>query len=164
AAALRLATSPVAPLRVAAVRVAALRVAPLRVAALRGAALRVAPLRVATARMVVLVVAAVLVVTAVLVPAGPALARSLPLDRPVPRPFALGADPYAAGQHRGVDIGAAAGAPVVAPAAGLVSFAGSLPGNGLVVTIQTPDGYSVTLVHLGSIAVARDARVSEGSP
>ena len=53
------------------------------------------------------------------------------------RPFSLGPDPYAAGQHRGVDIGAAVGTPVLAPAAGTVSFVGSIPGGGRAVTIQT---------------------------
>jgi hypothetical protein len=73
------------------------------------------------------------------------------------------AHPYAAGQHRGIDIGAdAAGERVVAPATGTVSFAGSVPSGGESVTIQTADGYSVTLTHLGAIAVSRGAAVAEG--
>ena len=48
-------------------------------------------------------------------------------------------DPYAGGQHRGIDIGGADRArPVRAAAAGVVSFAGTVPGNGL--TRQDPDG------------------------
>ena len=35
-----------------------------------------------------------------------------------------------------------------------MSFAGTVPTNGKTVTIETADGYSVTLTHLGSIAVA----------
>ena len=93
----------------------------------------------------------------------PALAWTWPVDGPVLRPFVLGDDPYAAGQHRGIDVGASAGAPVRAPAAGAVTFAGTVPGGGRTVTIQTPGGYSVTLVHLGSIGVARGAAVTEGS-
>ena len=54
--------------------------------------------------------------------------------------------------------------PVLAPAAGTVSFAGSVPSSGKSVTIETPDGYSVTLTHLGSISVARNAAVAEGAP
>ena len=86
-------------------------------------------------------------------------AWSWPLQGPVLQPFAYdAAHPYAAGQHRGIDIGAdAAGARVVAPAAGTVSFAGSVPTSGESVTIETPDGYSVTLTHLGSIAVSKGA-------
>src|SRR5829696_7597268 len=71
--------------------------------------------------------------------------------------------PYAAGQHRGIDVGGDAGGPVVAPAGGTVSFAGSMPRSGKSVTIQTPDGLSVTLVHLGSIGVARNSAVAEGA-
>ena len=62
------------------------------------------------------------------------------------------AHPYAAGQHRGIDIGAAPGEPILAPAAGSISFAGTVPGGGPTLTILTPDGYAVTLLHLGSLA------------
>jgi Peptidase family M23 len=93
----------------------------------------------------------------------PALAWTWPVDGPVLRPFVLGDDPYAAGQHRGIDVGAMAGALVRAPAAGAVTFAGTVPGSGRTVTIQTSDGYSVTLVHLGSSVVGRGAAVAEGA-
>ncbi len=79
-----------------------------------------------------------------------------PVDGAIEQGFSFdSAHPYAGGQHRGVDIGAAAGGPVVAPAAGTVTFAGSVPTNGLTVTIETDDGLAVTLTHLGSLAVAR---------
>jgi Peptidase family M23 len=94
--------------------------------------------------------------------APPALAWTWPADGPVLRSFVLGDDPYAAAQHRGVDIGAPTGGLVRAPASGTVSFAGTVPGGGRTVTIQTAEGYSVTLVHLGAIAVARGERVAEG--
>jgi hypothetical protein len=79
------------------------------------------------------------------------------------RPFAYDqSHPYASGQHRGVDIGAAsAGESVVAPAAGTISFAGTVPTNGRSVTIETADGYSITLTHLGSIGVVKGATVAE---
>jgi outer membrane biosynthesis protein TonB len=96
--------------------------------------------------------------------APPALAWTWPVEGPVLRPFVLGNDPYAGGQHRGVDIAGSGGAPVGSPAAGVVSFAGTVPGGGRTVTVQTADGYSVTLVHLGSIAVGRDTRLPEGAP
>lgn len=94
-----------------------------------------------------------------------AQAWTWPVQGPVLAPFSFDpAQPYAAGQHRGIDIGAgAAGDPVVAPASGAVSFAGSVPTSGKCVTIETPDGYSVTLTHLDSIAVAKGASVSEGA-
>src|SRR5437588_5606997 len=104
-----------------------------------------------------------LVLLALVLP-GPAEAWSWPVDGPVLRSFSFdSSQPYAGGQHRGIDIGAATGTPAVAPAAGVVSFAGSVPTNGLTVTIRTADGYSVTLVHLGSIAVRDGSSVAEGA-
>jgi len=94
----------------------------------------------------------------------PALAWTWPADGPVLRAFAFGDDPYAGGHHRGIDVAGESGAPVRSPAAGVVSFAGTVPGGGRTVTVQTADGYSVTLVHLGTIAVAREAVLSEGVP
>jgi len=72
------------------------------------------------------------------------------------------AHPYAAGQHRGLDVGGEPGATVAAPATGTVTFAGTVPSSGKSVTITTADGYAVTLTHLGSISVARGAPVAEG--
>lgn len=94
-----------------------------------------------------------------------AQAWSWPVHGPVLQTFAYDpAHPYAGGQHRGIDIGATAnGDPVVAPAGGVVSFAGSVFTNGKCVTIETSDGYSVTLTHLGSIGVAKGATVAEGA-
>jgi hypothetical protein len=93
----------------------------------------------------------------------PALAWTWPVDGPVLRPFKLGDDPYAGGQHRGIDIGAPLGKSVRAPAGGRISFAGTVPTSGKSVTIQTPEGYSVTLVQLGTIGVTRGAAVGEGA-
>ena len=94
--------------------------------------------------------------------ASPAKAWTWPASGPVLQAFRYGSDPYAPGQHRGIDVGGDAGAPVAAPRSGVVSFAGSLPTNGLSVTIETAEGFSVTLVHLGSIAVTRGGHVAEG--
>src|ERR1700675_4530049 len=83
-----------------------------------------------------------------------------PADGPVLQTFSFDpAHPYAAGQHRGIAIGAEAGTPVLAAASGVVTFAGSVPTNGLTLTIQTGEGLAVSLTHLGSIGVARDAHV-----
>jgi hypothetical protein len=92
----------------------------------------------------------------------PALAWAWPVDGPVLRPFVLGDDPYAGGQHRGIDIGAPSGTPVRAPAAGTVSFAGTVPTGGKTITIRTGDGYAVTLLHLGTYSVSRGDAVAEG--
>jgi hypothetical protein len=92
----------------------------------------------------------------------PAFAWTWPVDGPVIRPFDLGDDPYAGGQHRGIDIGAPLGAAVIAPAGGRVTFAGSVPTGGRAVAIRTADGYSVTLVQLGTLVVAEGSAVAEG--
>ena len=94
----------------------------------------------------------------------PALAWTWPVEGPVLRPFILGENPYAGGQHRGIDIGAPTGTSVRAPARGTVSFAGTVPTGGRTLTIRTSDGYSVTLLHLGTIGAVRGASVSEGDP
>ena len=107
--------------------------------------------------LIVVVAAAALVIVPV------AGAWTWPVKGPVLQTFVLGDDPYAAGQHRGIDIGAPTGEPVLAPSGGTVSFAGTVPGSGRVVTIQTADGYSVTLTHLGSTSVRRGETVPEGS-
>ncbi|MEN3342945.1 MAG: hypothetical protein V7644_2349 [Actinomycetota bacterium] len=87
-----------------------------------------------------------------------------PVHGPVLQTFSFDrAHPYAAGQRRGIDVGAASGTPVRAPAAGTVSFAGTVPTSGKVVTIETAGGLAVTLTHLGTIAVPQDARVAEGA-
>jgi hypothetical protein len=89
---------------------------------------------------------------------------SWPVQGPVLQAFSYDeVHPYASGQHRGVDIGVeAAGDPVAAPAGGTITFAGTVPTSGECVTIETADGYSVTLTHLGSILAVRGAEVAEG--
>ena len=83
----------------------------------------------------------------------------------VVQPFSFDpAHPYAAGYHRGIDIADVLGATVVAPATGAVTFAGTVPSSGKSITITTPDGYAVTLTHLGALLVGAGAAVSEGDP
>src|SRR6266511_1940988 len=102
-------------------------------------------------RMLPLLRTVLVVAVSFLVLAPAAGAWTWPASGSVLRGFVLGDNPYAGGQHRGIDVGGAAGEPALAPRAGTISFAGSVPTNGLTVTIATGDGYSVTLVHLGSI-------------
>src|SRR3954463_5624311 len=89
-----------------------------------------------------------------------ARAWSWPVGGPVIEPFVFGDDPYAGGQHRGIDVGAPTGSLVAAPTGGTISFAGTVPVSGKSLTIQTVDGYSVTLTHLGSIRVGRGDEVA----
>jgi Peptidase family M23 len=118
----------------------------------------------ANLRLLLLILKTALIALVLLVWAPAAYAWSWPVQGPVLQAFAYDeSHPYASGQHRGIDIGAdAAGEQVVAPAAGSVSFAGSVPANGECVTIETGDGYNVTLTHLGAILVAKGASVAEG--
>src|SRR3954470_8789078 len=92
-----------------------------------------------------------------------AAAWTWPVAGPVLTPFSFdAAHPYAGGQHRGIDIGAAAGAGVGAPVAGTVTFAGTVPTSGKTLSLLTADALAVTLTHLGSLAVAKGAVVAEG--
>ena len=91
-----------------------------------------------------------------------ALAWAWPADGPVLRPFALGDDPYAAGQHRGIDVALGSAGVVRAPASGEVTFAGTVPTHGRTVTILTEEGAKASLTHLGSLRVRRGDRVAEG--
>src|SRR3954452_18429965 len=97
---------------------------------------------------------------AALVLAPTAGAGAWPADGPLLQSFAFdSAHPYAAGQHRGIDVGGAPESAVRAPAAGVVTFAGTVRGSGLILTIETADVLSVTLTHLGPVAVERGAAV-----
>ncbi|MGI9657901.1 MAG: peptidoglycan DD-metalloendopeptidase family protein [Gaiellaceae bacterium] len=92
----------------------------------------------------------------------PALAWTWPVEGDVVRAYAFGDDPYAAGQHRGIDIGASVGAQVLAPADGVVTYRGFVPSGGLTLSILTEDGYALTLQQLGEIAIAKGDTVGEG--
>ncbi|HEY6584300.1 MAG TPA: peptidoglycan DD-metalloendopeptidase family protein, partial [Gaiellaceae bacterium] len=87
---------------------------------------------------------------------------SWPAEGPVLRGFDFGGAEYHEHGHSGIDVGSPAGAAVSAPAAGTVSFAGWLPGNGRTATISTADGYAVTLTHLGALAITEGEELAEG--
>ncbi|GAA1515696.1 murein DD-endopeptidase MepM/ murein hydrolase activator NlpD [Agromyces terreus] len=76
-------------------------------------------------------------------------------------PFRAPPTPYAAG-HRGVDLRAAAGASVLAPADGVVSFSGMVAGRP-VVSIDHGDGVISSMEPVVS-AVPAGTAVSEGRP
>ena len=109
-----------------------------------------------------MLMAAVVLATLALAPT--ALGWTWPVDGPVLRPyfFTILPEPIA-GHHRGVDIGAAPGTEVRAPATGLVTFAGTLPQGGRGLTIQTADGLSVTLLQLAATFAPRGTPVAEGA-
>jgi murein DD-endopeptidase MepM/ murein hydrolase activator NlpD len=97
--------------------------------------------------------------------AAPATARAAwawPVSGDVITPYRNGTDPYASGQHRGIDIAAPIGTPVVAAAGGDVRFAGTAGSSGLTISIRTGDDYDTSYLHLSALAVRAGARVSAG--
>jgi hypothetical protein len=86
-----------------------------------------------------------------------------PLLGEVITPYRNGSDPYAAGQHRGLDIAAPVGTPVLAIVDGRVSYSGRLPDGGETVTVRSADGqWLVSDLHLSSRSVARGDSVRAG--
>jgi hypothetical protein len=86
-----------------------------------------------------------------------------PLDGDVITSYRNGDDPYAAGQHRGIDIAGPIGARVVAASSGDVRFAGTAGSSGLTVSVRTADGrFDTSYLHLSSISVREGQAVSAG--
>lgn len=85
--------------------------------------------------------------------------RVPPRPGPPVRPFEAPAHEYGPG-HRGVDLSAAAGDPVVAPADGVVTFAGPVAGRGVVVVTHA-EGTRTSLEPVRAV-VARGSPVRRG--
>ena len=73
------------------------------------------------------------------------------------------ARPYAGGMHRGIDIAAHAGTPVVSARSGTVTYAGALGTAGNVVAVRDAR-YVTSYLHLASVSVSRGERIGMGSP
>ena len=114
--------------------------------------------------IVIAVALLVFVVIAVLVaaPAANASPWRRPVDGSVLRAFAVGADRFARGQHRGVDLDAPVGAAVRAACGGRVSFAGRVPGGGLTLSVRC-GGLVATYQHLGDAVPRRGQFVTRGA-
>ncbi len=82
-----------------------------------------------------------------------------PADGPVLRPYAPQGD-Y--GGHWGVDIAASPGSPVVAAAAGTVTFSGRIAGR-LSVTVLHGGGVRTSYSYLGAALVAPGSAVAAGT-
>ena len=96
-------------------------------------------------------------------PAGAVPGWSWPVEGEVLTGYRNGDDPYAGGQHRGIDIAAEAGAPVGAAAAGTVRFAGVAGSSGLTVSVRTSDGaLDTSYLHLSAVAVRAGEKVDAG--
>jgi Peptidase family M23 len=85
-----------------------------------------------------------------------------PLRGEVITPYRNVDDPYAGGQHRGIDIAGPVGARVVAAAGGEVRFAGTAGSSGLTVSVRTTDGFDTSYLHLSSLSVREGELVSSG--
>ncbi len=114
---------------------------------------------------IALLAALVLAISAALAPASAAASWAWPVRGEVITPYRNGEDPYAGGQHRGVDLAAPAGARVVAAQAGTVRFAGVAGSSGLTVSIRTSDGaFDTSYLHLSSAGVQEGDKVRTGDP
>jgi hypothetical protein len=106
---------------------------------------------------------AVFVATACAAPPGAHAAWRRPVDGAVVAGFDYSArDPFAAGRRRGIDIAAPPGTVVRSACRGRVSFAGTVPGGELAVTVRC-GALAATHVGLGRLAVRRGVRVLAGS-
>lgn len=86
-----------------------------------------------------------------------------PVDGEVLTEYRNGGDPYASGQHRGLDIAAAEGAPAVAAVGGTVRYRGVAGSSGLTVSIRTADGhFDTAYLHLSAAFVEKGQVVTAG--
>ena len=111
------------------------------------------------------IVLAIALVAAFLVcpPAAASSAWRWPVEGRVITPYRNGVDPYAGGQHRGIDIAAPVGTIVVAATGGTVRFAGVAGDSGLTVAVRTDDGrFDTSYLHLSAILVRAGDRVAAG--
>src|SRR3712207_3937261 len=84
-------------------------------------------------------------------PATAAAGWTWPLRGSVITSYRNGADPYAGGQHRGIDIAGRVGTPVVAAVGGTVRFAGTAGSSGRTVSVRTDDErFDTSYLHLSS--------------
>lgn len=65
-------------------------------------------------------------------------------------------------QHRGIDLAAPTGTPVLSTAPGRVTFAGSRRGYGMTIEIQHPSGHSTLYAHLSEIDVEAGDEILRG--
>lgn len=111
--------------------------------------------------------AALLACAALLVTAPPAVHADTwtwPVEGEVLSQYRYGGDPFAAEQHRGIDVAAPVGETVRAATDGTVTFAGTAGDSGLTVAVRTADGrFDTSYLHLDSLSVGEGDVVSEGA-
>ncbi len=111
-------------------------------------------------RFILMLAAVGVVVVAAPAPVFAAGSWTWPVTGPVIRTFDPPEDPFGSG-HRGIDIAAPAGTPVVAAEAGTVTFAGRVGGE-LFVTVDHGGGLASTYSWLSTAAVGRNDVVGRG--
>jgi murein DD-endopeptidase MepM/ murein hydrolase activator NlpD len=111
-------------------------------------------------RLVLLPLTAVLIAS-VAPSAGATPSWGWPVVGPVIRVFDPPSTPFGAG-HRGIDIAAPVGTPVLAPAPGVVAFAGAVAGH-LFVTVDHGGGLTSTYSWVSAILVRKGDAVARGS-
>jgi hypothetical protein len=119
--------------------------------------------RIAVLTLLVTVLAALTTLTACPAAAASMGAWRAPTSGPVSRAFALGADPFAAGQHRGADFAAAPGSPVRAACSGRVAVAARIGSSGGVVTVAC-GRWRVSHLPLARIDTRAGTHVTAGDP
>jgi len=90
----------------------------------------------------------------------PRVAYQTPVNGVVVDPYRLPSNPYGPG-NRGIDLASPPGSAVVAPADGVVSFAGQVGGQ-LFVVVRHADGVRTTMGQLASITVVTGQHVVAG--
>jgi hypothetical protein len=108
---------------------------------------------------VLLLIAAVLALTST----ADARTWRWPVDGEVVQSFELKRDPFAKGQHRGIELAAAEGTTVRSACAGRVRFAGTVPWRGRTVSVNCGP-FVATYLHLSSIAARRGQPLASGQP
>jgi murein DD-endopeptidase MepM/ murein hydrolase activator NlpD len=88
----------------------------------------------------------------------------MPVDGSITSPFGLRKNPISGDPefHNGIDIQAAEGTPIVAPAAGLVINVFSNDKGGNQMLIKHDNGYTTGYAHLSAYEVKQGDRVSKG--
>jgi hypothetical protein len=109
-------------------------------------------------------IALLALLTSLLAPAQAlAVSWARPVSGEVTRAFFMRGSPFAAGQHRGVDLATSAGAAVGAPCDGRVVVAARIGSSDGVVTVRCGP-WRASVLPLAGIAVRRGAPVSAGDP